>query len=103
VDWRFTRKDPPNIPISLLYDVRPQPVARGAAPPPPPPDVPVVKSWILPSGNGFLDDSSKRHRRQAGNLGSAVPYVGLSFDEASVAAPDISLPPPRRYFDAALA
>jgi beta-galactosidase len=83
-DWRFTRGDPLNNPVGLLYDVRPQPVARGAAPPPPPPaDLPVVKSWLLPNGNRFLKDQSGRHRRPAGNLGSGVPYVSLSFDDSS--------------------
>src|SRR6185436_12501294 len=52
--WRFIKGDPPDNSISLLYDVRPQPVARGAqaaAVPATAPEVPIVKSWILPSGN----------------------------------------------------
>src|SRR5262245_33415599 len=28
-DWRFIKGDPPGNTVSLLYDVRPQPVARG--------------------------------------------------------------------------
>src|SRR5262245_27901437 len=57
--WRFTKGDPSGS-ASLLYDVRPQPAARGAEPPPPQPSVPVVKSWILPSGNQFVNNPAKR-------------------------------------------
>jgi beta-galactosidase len=81
-DWRFTKDDPPNDTVSLLYDVRPQPVGRGA-PAPPPSDTPVVKSWILPTGNAFVQDSAKRVGRPDGNLGGGVSYIDAAYDDAS--------------------
>jgi beta-galactosidase len=92
-DWRFTKGDPSNCPVSLLYDVRPQPQRRGAAgaqadanaaskdaeatPPA------VVKQWILPTGNDFIKDPSKKFARPEGNLGDGVAYVQPDFDDRS--------------------
>src|SRR5438874_1449503 len=73
-DWRFTMGDPPNSSVSLLYDLRPQPAARGTAAVPTP-EVAVVKSWILPTGNDFTTDPAKRARRPEGNLGDGVSYI----------------------------
>jgi beta-galactosidase len=80
--WRFIKGDPPGNSISLLYDLRPQPGVRGA-PATPPPEVPVVKSWILPTGNNFLKDPGKRFSRPAGNLGDGVGYVAAGFDDSA--------------------
>src|SRR5436190_1893384 len=81
-DWRFIKGDPPGPTVSLLYDLRSQPAARGAQPTPPP-EVPVVKSWILPTGNSFLKNSGKRFMRPTGNLGDGVAYIATSFDDNS--------------------
>jgi beta-galactosidase len=70
--WRFKRGDPPHEATSLLYDDRPNATAQT-----------VVKSWILPSGNDFVDEPAKLAKRPAGNLGGDVAYVAVSYDDAS--------------------
>src|SRR3954469_17585276 len=84
-DWRFTKDDPPDLATSLLYDVRPQPVARGAAPPtlPTPSEPSVIKRWILPTGNAFVKDPGRRAIRPAGNPGGDTAYVAPGFDDRS--------------------
>src|ERR1041385_6619292 len=92
-NWRFTKSDPTNISSqSLLYDVRP--VSRGedqrerlaeatedaaklsAA------TNQILKPWILPSGNSFIKDSTKRFVRPDGNPSSEVSYVQTNFDDS---------------------
>lgn len=91
--WRFTKGDPTNVNSrDLLYDVRP--TARGedqrerlaeatadaekvaAA------TNRVLKPWILPSGNRFIKDPSKRFVRPDGHPGEDVAYVQNSFDDS---------------------
>ncbi len=86
-DWRFIKGDPPGS-SSLLYDVRPQPAARGAEPVPQP-SVPVVKSWILPSGNQFLNNPASRSRRPDGNLEEGVSYIAAQFNDSSWRSVDL--------------
>ncbi|MFO1511572.1 MAG: beta-galactosidase GalB [Verrucomicrobiota bacterium] len=90
--WRFTKGDPVNINSqNLLYDVRP--VSRGedqrerlaeateeaaklsAA------TNPVLKPYILPTGNSFIKDPTKRFIRPNGNPGSEVSYLQTNFDD----------------------
>ena len=96
-NWRFTQGDPTNVsPKELLYDVRP--VARGddqrerlaeatsdaeklaAA------SHPVLKPWILPSGNAFIKDPARHFTRPDGNPGSEFAYEGLSPRSITIAA-----------------
>jgi beta-galactosidase len=98
-NWRFTKGDPTSNTVSLLYDVRqPETVRRLAAaeadgnaamnetatsnastnPPPA-----VIKQWILPTGNEFIKDASKRFVRPEGNPGNGVAYVQPGFDDSS--------------------
>ncbi len=98
-NWRFTKGDPTSNAVSLLYDVRqPETVRRLAAaeadgnaamnetatsnestnPPPA-----VIKPWVLPTGNEFIKDASKRFVRPEGNLGDGVTYVQPDFDDSS--------------------
>src|SRR5215471_1638462 len=82
--WRFTKGDPPGVnSADLIYDVRPTARAEderqrraedtadaqalGAA------TSKILKPWILPTGNAFLKDSSKHHKRPEGNPGDDVP------------------------------
>lgn len=90
-DWKFFRYDELTQADPLIYDVRPEvtdakddkpadamPTAateilslgRGA-----------LKSWILPSGNAFLNDPSKSWVRPAGNPGADFPFVQSTFDD----------------------
>jgi beta-galactosidase len=95
-NWRFTKGDPTNNTVSLLYDVREQKTVRrlaeaeadgnstlnhsansaGTNPPPA-----VIKPWILPSGNRFIHDPSRKFVRPEGNLGDGVAYVRPDFDD----------------------
>jgi beta-galactosidase len=62
-DWRFTRGDPPANTTSLAYAD--------------------VKAWILPTGNGFVEDAAKRSQRPDGNLGGDVAYTAADYDDTS--------------------
>jgi beta-galactosidase len=92
-NWRFTKGDPTNVNSNdLLYDIRP--ASRGGG------QVerlaeatsdaakleasthPVLKPWILPSGNPFIKDPAKRFIRPEGNPGGNVAFVQASFDDS---------------------
>ncbi len=92
-NWRFTKGDPTNGTVSLLYDVRRAEAIRrvGAeadgnaavnesAPNTNQPTA-VIKQWILPTGNRFLQDASRKFARPEGNLGAGVAYVPPGFDD----------------------
>lgn len=91
-NWRFRQGDPDGA-AGLSYDVRPpleadvKDKAPDAAA-----DVtehggsstqPVLKSWILPSGNRFLNDPARRFVRPPGDPGSDVPFVRANYDDRS--------------------
>lgn len=71
--WRFRRTE--KITDGLVYDQRPDTTSIK--------NLTVLKPWILPSGNDFIKDSSKRHKRPSGNPGSDVPFVQGSFDDSA--------------------
>lgn len=89
--WRFKKGDPADAPAWLRYDVRPVLGASedGKAADARPQDaeaaasgnVPTMKAWILPSGNAFIRDPAKRHRRPAGEPGT-LDYVQAKFDDS---------------------
>ena len=90
-DWRFQKGDPPGT-TGLLYDVRPplkgevkdrvpdaaaeeaERVSSSAQP--------ILKSWILPTGNRFISDPARRFARPPGNPGGDVAYVQPDFDDS---------------------
>ena len=99
-DWRFTKGDPASNTASLLYDVRrAQTLRRFAAEA----DgnaainqtnqtatanettnqIAVIKQWILPTGNNFIKDPSRKYARPEGNLGDGVAYVQPDFDDSA--------------------
>jgi beta-galactosidase len=43
---------------------------------------PILKPWILPSGNAFIKDPARRFTRPEGNPGSDVAYVQNNFDDS---------------------
>jgi beta-galactosidase len=59
--WRFTKGDPPHCPAQLDYNA--------------------IKPWILPTGNGFIKDPSRRFVRPDGNPGANVAYAQADFDD----------------------
>ncbi|HZT22309.1 MAG TPA: beta-galactosidase GalB [Verrucomicrobiae bacterium] len=68
--WRFTRGDPIPCSAHLDYDA--------------------VKRWLLPTGNEFIRDPSRRFVRPEGNPGANVAYAQANFDDR--AWQQISLP-----------
>jgi beta-galactosidase len=91
--WRFTNGDPTNVNLqNLLYDARPVPKGddQRERPAEATHDAatvstttnPVLKPWILPSGNPFLKDPAKRCPRPEGNPGGDIAYVKGNFDDS---------------------
>jgi beta-galactosidase len=97
--WRFQMGDPADARTPLFYDVRPEVIiTEDGKPADAPPDeaaqlaaskLRVLKPWILPSGNAFVKDPSKRHRRPEGDPGSDVSYMQASFDDSSWRSVDL--------------
>jgi beta-galactosidase len=92
-DWKFHKGDPNGDSAGLLYDVRPE-VNDGNLGDKPADAEPtaavkvattqrVLKPWILPTGNGFIKDPAKRHRRPEGDPGGDSPFVQARFDDSS--------------------
>ncbi|MEO8596217.1 MAG: beta-galactosidase GalB [Candidatus Solibacter sp.] len=91
--WRFLKGDPPGTDSRLLlYDIRPEArravVERAAEFTEAAEKVaaathPVLKPYILPTGNRYLKDASKRYARPDGNPGADVSYVQAGFDDAA--------------------
>jgi beta-galactosidase len=91
-DWRFMKYESPEAADELIYDVRPAveeendggkadigpTQASGDEPAPR-----VLKPWILPTGNDFIKDPSKRHARPEGNPGGEFPFVRPDFDDST--------------------
>jgi len=90
--WRFMKYGPDEKVDELIYDVRPEvrrrrqiilgeDAATAAV------DVeakkPVLKSWVLPTGNDFISDASKHHSRPEGHPGSDFSFVQTTFNDAS--------------------
>ncbi|MFN3302161.1 MAG: beta-galactosidase GalB [Roseateles sp.] len=99
--WRFQRGDPPGATARLMYDARPevQVSADGRVADAQPEAAvkasaagqdAVLKPWVLPSANAFIQDPARRHRRPAGHPGSDVSYVQTGFDDSGWQA--VSLP-----------
>jgi beta-galactosidase len=85
-DWRFIKGEPSEFTSNLQYDVRPQQrrgdggtnTTAGQATN----AMPVLKPWVLPTGNAFIKDPSRRFVRPAGNPGEGVAYVRSDFDDS---------------------
>ena len=88
--WRFTKGDPADAPAVLLYDVRPELKAGedGKAADARPQDAerlaagrPVLKPWILPTGNDFLRNRAP-YVRPAGEPVEGLSYLQAGFDDS---------------------
>ncbi len=96
-DWRFIKGDPTNCTAGLLYAVgRGQLLRRFAAEADGNPALNqsvatnestnvtnVIKQWILPTGNEFINDPARKFIRPQGNPGDGVAYVQPNFDDSS--------------------
>ncbi|HEY3915582.1 MAG TPA: hypothetical protein VGN61_13925 [Verrucomicrobiae bacterium] len=49
----------------------------------------VLKPWILPTGNEFISDVSRRFVQPPGNVGENVPYIQSEFDDSSLHRVDL--------------
>ena len=91
-DWYFFKYDSTQQADALIYDVRP-PLSdtRDDKPADAQPtealqveaDVPVLKPWILPSGNAFIKNPAQHHQRPEGQPGSDFPFVQGDFDDSA--------------------
>jgi beta-galactosidase len=92
--WRFVKGDPPGIDSRLLlYDIRPEVSSRPFVERPAefteaaeklgPASHPVLKPYILPTGNRFLKDEGRRYVRPDGSPGADVAYTQAGFDDSS--------------------
>ena len=88
--WKFFKYDATAKPDDLIYDVRPEVnenIDKIAADAKPTEALKVqaaqavLKPWILPTGNAFIKDPSKRHVRPEGNPGGDFPFVQNNFDD----------------------
>lgn len=90
--WRFYKYEPGQKTDELIYDVRPDvnvdadKIAADAKPTEAvavKDSIPVLKSYIMPTGNDFLKNKSKAYVRPKGNPGQDFPFVQRSFDDSS--------------------
>ncbi|HKW29826.1 MAG TPA: beta-galactosidase GalB [Verrucomicrobiae bacterium] len=92
-NWQFIKGDPPGNKVSLLYDVKPRQERHGESTveaetnvvtnEPARPSSVVIKPWILPTGNDFIKDPSRKFVRPEGNFGGDVACVQPAFDDRS--------------------
>ncbi|MER2490410.1 sugar-binding domain-containing protein [Catenovulum sediminis] len=91
-NWRFYKYDDTASADELIYDVRPKvkhfkddkdadskptDAVKVKA------DKAILKPWILPTGNAFLADPAKRHKRPAGNPGGDFKFVQHDFNDSA--------------------
>ena len=90
-DWRFTMNDPNGeFKDNLQYPVNLGRRGfggfgrRGANPTPIQTVDPTsgIAAYILPTGNDFIADTSKRYTRPSGNYGVDVPYINPAFNDS---------------------
>jgi beta-galactosidase len=86
--WKFIRYT--EAADKLIYDIRPEVTDRNdnkVADSKPTEAVTVValeqvlKNWILPSANEFINDAAKHHQRPQGNPGGDFPFVQNDFND----------------------
>ena len=89
--WRFMRYETHEEADNLIYDIRPEvtgQVEARIADSRPTEAVEVgqvqevLKPWILPAANPFINDVAKHHVRPDGNPGGNFPFVQKDFDDS---------------------
>ncbi|WP_075795863.1 beta-galactosidase GalB [Massilia putida] len=91
--WRFHAGDPAGGSAPYLYDVRPEVTASadGKVADAMPEEAakvarahtPVLKPWILPTGNAFIRDPAHRHARPAAEPAIDAPFTRAAFDDSA--------------------
>ena len=91
-NWKFYKYDSMTKTDSLIYDVRPEfkKFDDGQPADTKPTEAEkveakqmILKPWILPTGNNFIKDSTKRYIRPNGNPGEDFPFVQSGFDDSA--------------------
>lgn len=91
-NWHFYKYPDAQQADSLIYDVRPAPRqfndSQDADTKPSEAQVlvatqPILKPFIMPTGNAFIADPSERYIRPEGNPGSDFPFVQADFDDSA--------------------
>ncbi|HEX7026265.1 MAG TPA: beta-galactosidase GalB [Gammaproteobacteria bacterium] len=89
--WRFFKYDSPEKADNLIYDVRPD--VKDDHDGKPADAMPtkaigitanqiVLKPWILPSANDFIENPADRFERPEANPGNDFPFVQIDFDDS---------------------
>lgn len=91
-NWKFFKYNSTAEADTLIYDIRPEvknadDTKEADSKPTEAENISetkfILKPWILPTGNNFIKDSTKRHQKPQGNPGEAFPFVQNSFDDSS--------------------
>lgn len=91
-DWRFYKYASAEEADGLNYDMRPEVKKKrdiilgedlATAAVDAKEEKPVLKTWILPTGNEFISDPVKRYIRPEGNPGGDFPFVQATFNDKS--------------------
>ena len=96
--WKFMKYDSAGVADNLIYDERPE--VKDTRDYRPADEKPteaeeleskqeVLKPWILPTGNAFIKDETKRYQRPDGNPGSDFPFVQSDFDDGEWESVDL--------------
>lgn len=89
-NWHFYKYDSKEKADNLIYDARPEIIEfnDGGPADAKPTEAENIKKpssnlkpWILPSGNSFIKDASRKYARPYGNPGKDFPFVQNSFDD----------------------
>ena len=92
--WSFYKYDREQTPDNLIYDIRPEIGGNNeylVADAKPTEAVksdyqsqnPILKPWILPTANNFMEDKSNQYVRPVGNPGIDFPFVQSDFDDTN--------------------
>ena len=89
--WKFFKYDSMSEADNLIYDVRPEveEYKDGKPADSEPTDAEkiessqkVLKPWIMPTGNEFINNPNNRYERREGNPGNDFPFVQVDFDDS---------------------
>jgi beta-galactosidase len=89
--WRFFKYESAENADRLIYEVRPEvtDITENKVADAKPTEAvevnsmqKVLKPWILPSANDFINDPAKKHTRPEGNPGGDFPFVQKTFDDS---------------------